>query len=174
MWDAAHTIKFPEPQSCAPLEEVTGFEPASRDRESRILTPGRYLHVGNGLCAVPCVSVLCSLQPPGAIRGPGAGAGRHGIAEPPAFLRATAPPQYRPFLSSGTPPDPPFPRTQERAADRSQLCILHSAFCIQLVRPQPPPAFTVCWRLRPIHCMYVPAAGGGCGRACAQGGARLM
>lgn len=37
--------KTPEPQSCAPLEEVTGLEPASRDWESRILTPGRYLHI---------------------------------------------------------------------------------------------------------------------------------
>ena len=92
--------KTPEPQSCAPLEEVTGVEPASPGWEPGILTDRRYLHVGNGLCAVPCVSVLCSLRPPGRHQGPRqAEAGRHGIAEPPAFLRATAPPQYRPVLA---------------------------------------------------------------------------
>ena len=159
-----------------PVEEATGIEPAFPGWEPGVLTDRRYLHhVGNGTEAVPCVSALCSPRRPGGYIGTRqAGAGRRGIAEPPAFLRATAPPQYRPFLSSGTPPDPPFPRTQERAAGRSQLCILHSAFCIHFKRPQPPPASTVCWRLRPIRCVYVPAAGGGCGRACAQGGARLM
>lgn len=37
--------KTPEPQSCAPLEEVTGIEPASPGWEPGILTPGRYLHM---------------------------------------------------------------------------------------------------------------------------------
>lgn len=39
---------------------------------------------------------------------------------------------------------------------------------------QLPPASTVCWRPRRIRRAYVPAAGGGCGRACAQGGARTI
>ena len=68
-------------------------------------------------------------------------------------------------------PDSFFPRPSPRRGPQIWVT-LHSSF--KLLRPQLPPASTVCWRLRPIRCVYVPAAGGGCGRACAQGGARLM
>ena len=39
-------VKHPEPQSCAPLEEVTGVEPAFPGWEPGVLTDGRYLRVG--------------------------------------------------------------------------------------------------------------------------------
>ena len=70
-------------------------------------------------------------------------------------------------------PDSFFPPPQ--GGRQIVVNILHPAFCIlHFLRPQLPPAFTVCWHLRRIRRVYVRAAGGGCGRTCAQGGARTI
>lgn len=91
--------------------------------------------------------------------------GGKGNAEPPAFLSATAPPQYRPLV--GSPPTRSFRRPREGSRSSRKFSPI-------LLRPQLPPASTVCWRPRRIRRVYVRAAGGGCGRACAQGGARTI
>ena len=144
-------------------------------------------YVGNGLCAVPQTRWVCHPERPKGVEG-----SSHPRPPLPPPLRNRLPFRSR-FLGFH------FGRQRECGTARFFQCHCSaavSAWCRlspdsffppplggqQILpnihhnspAPQLPPASTVCWRPRRIRRVYVRAAGGGCGRACAQGGARLM